>query len=135
MTDNGKFAFIMVRPNKEIVLVEKDNYILTLDELYEYLECNSIEVIPTIIGSDYLLIIDEEGRLKPNEPNWIATAFANVFSEDPIVGNAIFAISVTDETDERDLYAINFEEAEDLMDIIVGYKSTCEKGELCNEQY
>lgn len=47
-----------------------------LEELYAILECDMIEIVPVILfGREYYMVIDEEGKLKPdNQVNKVATS-------------------------------------------------------------
>lgn len=59
----------------------------TLEELYELLHCEMVQVVVTRSGM--ILIVDEEGKLRDKEQNFIATIlYAN--PNDFIVGYAIY---------------------------------------------
>jgi hypothetical protein len=59
-----------------------------LEELYKMLECDTIEVVPTL-KRGWILIIDEEGKFKENEINLKATALFPGKAYDCIVGKAL----------------------------------------------
>ena len=83
---------ILVRPDRSIESIEPENgKDFQLKELYKLIECDLIEIIyhdKLINGKEYIIIIDEEGKLKESPINYIVTSFWNV-SRDFIVGNAI----------------------------------------------
>jgi hypothetical protein len=49
-----------------------------------------IEIVRVIKTDDYIMVIDEEGKLKNKPVNLAATAFANIGDGDCIVGDVIF---------------------------------------------
>ncbi len=62
----------------------------TLDELYRFLDCDRVEIIP--LWSDHLMVIDEKGRLKDNpRVNLLATQLFRLGRScaDMIVGPAL----------------------------------------------
>lgn len=62
----------------------------TLEELYNLIDCETIEVIN--LTDDFILIIDEEGKLKDKYVNNFATdiAIESLQEGDYIAGNAVF---------------------------------------------
>jgi hypothetical protein len=86
-----------------------------LKELYQHLECDTIEVIPTKDGR--IMIIDEEGKLADKSRNEQATALINFPSSDQMreiaaMPNVIFV---------GDL---------DQADYVVGIALVCKNNEL-----
>ena len=61
----------------------------TLDELYELIECDTVEIVDLSNGK--LMVLDEEGKLKGSKLNFFATAIyqSNTGVIDNIVGNAL----------------------------------------------
>lgn len=84
-----KALLLLTDPNVKTV-DPKNETDFKLEELYEMLECDMIEVVP--LKHDYIMIIDEEGKLKEKDFNSPATqvyhtAFPNI--HDVIVGHAL----------------------------------------------
>ena len=55
----------------------------TLEELYELLQCSTVEIIP--VGAGMILVVDEEGRRARKPLNPAASRIAG----QPIVGDAL----------------------------------------------
>ena len=55
----------LIKPNGERLNILPKNDILTLEEMYNLLECSCVQVIPLYDG--HLMWIDEEGKLKPHQ--------------------------------------------------------------------
>lgn len=69
---------------KDVFPADKENG-FTLKELYGLLECEMIE-IATIFQDGKMLVVDEEGLLKPDP---VVNPVASMLVGDYIVGNAI----------------------------------------------
>lgn len=68
----------------EVYPADKENG-FTLEELYGMLECDMIEIACTF-SDGKMLIVDEEGLLKPNP---VVNPTASMLVGDYIVGNAV----------------------------------------------
>ena len=84
ITDDGRV--IPIKPENEVSFV--------LEEMYNIIKCDVVQVIP-IAGTGKILIIDEEGKLKDKPTvNVLATNLAHehkaISPWNSIVGNAIF---------------------------------------------
>ena len=74
---------IIIRPNEAKVL--ESNGALKLEDLHELIETDVIDIIERRIGGNvYQIIVDDEGKLKPNQ----ATARA-LDAEEFLVGNLL----------------------------------------------
>ena len=80
---------ILIKPDgTETKIAPKNGKDFQLEELYKLIGCELIEVVYHIKGKGLIMIVDEEGKLKPNsQPNLQATKYLE-FS-DTIVGNAV----------------------------------------------
>lgn len=79
---DGKLEFIQPKNRTDF----------SLEELYDKLNCNLVEVVYPYIHNELILIIDEEGKLTDKKPNLIATAIfenGDPHACDYIVGDAI----------------------------------------------
>lgn len=75
--------------NNLIRIVEVDNTNDIFPECYKIIDCEWIEVIDNLsFGNDYIMLIDEEGKLKDSRRNMIATMlYGNPY--DYVAGNAV----------------------------------------------
>lgn len=91
MTDNSKTAFLLDTDGSKKEVLPKDGKEFTLPELYEMLDCELVQVLPTP-QSGMMMIFDEEGKMKDNEVNLQATAILKdyLFVGDVIVGKALY---------------------------------------------
>jgi len=58
----------LIKPNGEIFIVLPKNDRFTLDELYNHLDCSTVQVVYLRNG---IMWIDEEGKLKPHRTDQI----------------------------------------------------------------
>ena len=86
-------AKLITTDGRVIPIVPQDKESFELEEMYNIIKCDVVQVIP-IAGTRKILIIDEEGKLK-DKPivNVLATNLAHehkaISSGNSIVGNAI----------------------------------------------
>jgi len=81
-----------------------------LDNAYEMIGCECIECpyTPHLVGTGYLMIVDEEGCFKANNRlNGVAT----ILADQAIVGNVLIVKEEYDEYGERDFAFMTEEEA------------------------
>lgn len=91
MADNSKTAFLLGTDGSKKEVVPKNGSEFKLPELYEMLECELVQVLPTP-ESGMMMIFDEEGKMKDNEVNLQATVILEdyLFVGDVIVGKALY---------------------------------------------
>lgn len=77
--DNGTEMFVAPRNGTDF----------QLEELYEMLECQSIEVVFRTLLPGTIMVIDEEGKLKGRPVNAFATILYQYGYNDPIIGHAL----------------------------------------------
>ena len=64
----------------------------TLEELYQLLGCDMVEVVYPVYDSDCIFIIDEEGKLTGKDINYAATIMWGA-QRDVLVGDVIYCPS------------------------------------------
>ena len=107
MTDQ-KLTGVFINANN--LKASEETIIDNLNNIYELLNCNLIDVVRrNIAGKDYDIICDDEGLLKPD---LIFTARNLNFSEDCIVGN-LFVVS-SDENGE--FVSLETDEIKEIID-------------------
>ena len=84
---------LFIKADGKLEFIEPENGTdFSLEELYEKLNCDLVEVVYPYVHSGCILIIDEEGKLFSKRPNLIATAIfecGDANACDFIVGDAI----------------------------------------------
>ena len=83
----------VVTPEGKRKAVKPANRVWTLEELYKLIDTDIVEVVYATKDSNFILIIDEEGKLKNKETNIAATNLTNLYPFDVIVGNALYTPS------------------------------------------
>lgn len=86
-------AKLLLTDGREIEIEPSNGETFELEEMYGILKCDLIEIV-TLVNSEDILVIDEEGKFKPdNQINERATRIAvkhyGIIPSDVIVGNAI----------------------------------------------
>lgn len=83
-----KSYLVTVEDKRQEVVPENGKH-FKLNELYRLLDCTSIQIVQSINEGE-LLVIDEEGKLKPNaRTNVKATLLYAHGAQDPVVGKAL----------------------------------------------
>lgn len=118
MEKKNKYAYIVTDEDLNVKIEYKDDPHLTLEELYEKIDCKTIEVVSPLSkefsDSGLLLVMDEDGKYRNKNTNLIATIlFGNPC--DYIVGKCVIAINNCDEDEEPDIYAMPTEMAEKIF--------------------
>lgn len=85
-------AKLLLTDGREIEIEPSNGETFELEEMYGILKCDLIEIV-TLVNSEDILVIDEEGKFKPdNQINERATRIAvkhyGIIPSDVIVGNA-----------------------------------------------
>lgn len=108
----NKIRGILVKKDGNVDVIEfEDN----LEEMYNLLDCNHIEIVKRPIGVDkkeFTIICDEEGRLKDFKLTDI-TAVENNDYEPFIVGNILI---VSPNNEDGEIHSLTLEEIEYIMD-------------------
>lgn len=86
-------AKLLLTDGREIEIEPSNGETFELQEMYGILKCDLIEIV-TLANSEDILVIDEEGKFKADNPiNERATRIAvrhyGIIPSDVIVGNAI----------------------------------------------
>lgn len=86
-------AKLLFTDGREIEIEPMNGRSFELQEMYEILKCDKIEIVD-LRGSEDILVIDEEGKFNSeNQINWAATRIARknygIIPTDVIVGSAI----------------------------------------------
>lgn len=87
---------LLLKADGQQVIIQSENLSdFTLEELYKHLSCTTVEIARSQAAAqqgrrykDYILIIDEEGKLKNNRINNVASEWYSS-PVDQIVGDAI----------------------------------------------
>jgi len=89
-----QFSALLIYPNGlERMLEPKNGKIFQLQELYELLECEMIEIIPALMPG-YVAVLDEEGKLNPSKfLNTKATTKIPLHPGDYVVGTMLLCPS------------------------------------------
>lgn len=75
---------LLIRPGVQTVSIEPVNgKAFTLAELYQAINCQMVEVVA--LNEDWVLIVDEEGRMKELPVNGPATLLSGL----PLTGNVV----------------------------------------------
>ena len=75
------------------------------------IDCDYIQVVRPKYYSDYIIVLDEEGKLKPNHLNVVASAMYATFEHgDPIVGDCLL-VKEGIHNGEYDLVGLSLAEA------------------------
>lgn len=84
-------AWLLDTDGSKKEVVPKNGSEFTLPELYEMLECELVQVLPTH-QPGMIMIFDKEGKMKDNEVNLQATVILEdyLFVGDVIVGKALY---------------------------------------------
>lgn len=81
-------ALLIKATGESSSITPKNGTNFTLEELYQLLECDMIEVLYPVYDSDCIFIIDEEGKLKLKNINYAATIMSGLMC-DVLVGDVI----------------------------------------------
>lgn len=88
----------------------------TLRELLDKLSIGTFQIVPFEVGENsYYLVIDDEGKLKHQLVNEVATALSGLYPYDLIVGNALVLANHHD----PEMYFMTSEEQVSLMEQII----------------
>ena len=85
-----KYDMIKIRTSGEIELIPVESAIPTLDDLQKHID-GYIEIVNTT-SPEFVLVIDDEGKLKGLEFNPIASMFARLGVGDWIAGDVLLLI-------------------------------------------
>ena len=81
---------ILIKANGEVSFVTPRNGTdFQLDELYEILKCELIEIVRAPKNKECIFVVDEEGKLTRKKFNAVATKMYH-FEDDYIVGDVLY---------------------------------------------
>lgn len=85
----GRSALLIKTTGESSFVTPKNGTDFTLEELYQLLGCDMVEVVYPAYESDCIFIIDEEGKLTGKDINYPATMMWGA-QRDALVGDVIF---------------------------------------------
>lgn len=128
MRKNPEYAIIKLLADEKgtVQLIGLDDYHLTLDNLYEWTSCDTIQIVraDTVKDMPHLLMcLDDNGKLLQKPVNLIATLLYGQYPRDFIVGDVTLGTSWTSNpNDEPDIYAMPYDEAKRLNQFFASLK-------------
>lgn len=121
---NKNYAYVVLEENG-IEIVYKDSPRIELKELYEKVDCHTIEVVHPLIEElneqNLILIVDEEGKLRRKEINLLASMIFNN-PIDVIVGKCVICTEIIDDEEDPDIYAMSAKLAERIYKFLSNIK-------------
>lgn len=118
----NKYALITIDCKNNIELVETDSYKVSLQNLYDSTDCDTIQIVRTHndnFPSDMLMCLDDNGKIVRKPVNMLATYLYGQFPTDFIVGKVTLGTDVSPNPyDEPDLFAYPYEVAITLANML-----------------
>lgn len=121
-----EYAVVTISTDDTVHIIGHHDYHLTLDNLYEYSKCDTIQIVrfDTFKSNpDLLMCIDDMGKLLNKPVNLMGTLLYGQYPRDFIVGDVCIGTSWTPNPyDEPDMYAMPYEQAEELANFLTSLK-------------
>lgn len=118
----NRYGVVVVDTENQVQLIGLDDYHITLDQLYNWVDCDTISLIHTCrdFSDTVLMCIDDNGKLLHKPINNIGTILYGAWPDDFIVGNVAFFSSIgQSEYDEPDAYAMPYNDAIEMYNVCI----------------
>lgn len=122
-------CIIKVEPSGRVKITEAPRKQQVSLEKLQHMVGGYIETVHTRLGDDIIMVVDEEGKNKGKEYNYLATSIYRGGELDPIVGSGVILQQVVDQ-----MLGVESGRVEEILNQIADL-SDCDKRTLINLKY
>ena len=121
-----EYAVVTISTDDTVHIIGHHDYHLTLDNLYEYTKCDTIQIVrfdTYAADPDVCMCIDDNGKLLHKPVNLIGTLLYGQYPRDFIVGDICIGTTFSPNPfDEPDMFAMDYALAEKLAQFLNSLK-------------
>lgn len=109
------YGYLVIKTSGYVGIVESEDYKFTLQELYNAVGCNSIELVR--VPYTFYMCVDDNGKMLGKPVNPLATWLYGVENQF-IVGDVVFAMDEYLHGEEPDIYKMPLENCVEWKELL-----------------
>lgn len=112
------FKLIKLTTSNEIVVIDRNDQYVALNDLYAFCGCDTIQIVRTGIHPQWLMCLDDNGKILNKDVNILASIlYDNPY--DFIVGDVVVGTRYSpNPNDEPDLFCMSNDDAAEIVNAL-----------------